>query len=77
MFSLGEMLFLAILALVVVGPRQLPELARQIGRFINEMKRASSSLTDEFRLSNQLQPKAPPPPNKTETPVKQEPPHGS
>jgi len=52
MFSLGEMLFLAVLALVIVGPRQLPELARTIGRFVNEMKRASSSITDEFRVNN-------------------------
>lgn len=48
-FSFAEILFLAVLALVVIGPKQLPEVARMIGRFINEMKRNTSSLTAEFK----------------------------
>ena len=41
----SEMLFLFILALLIFGPKKLPEVGRQIGRFMNEFKRASN----EFR----------------------------
>ena len=37
----GEMLFLFFLALILFGPKKLPEIARQIGRFMNEFRRAS------------------------------------
>ena len=37
-----EMLFIFLLALIVVGPRRLPELARQFGRIMAEVKRASN-----------------------------------
>lgn len=47
--SLSEIIFLAILALLVVGPKQLPEVARTLGRMLNELRRASSSITDELR----------------------------
>jgi sec-independent protein translocase protein TatB len=45
MFSFGEMTFLFVLALLVFGPKKLPEIARQIGKAMNEFKRASN----EFR----------------------------
>jgi sec-independent protein translocase protein TatB len=41
----GEMIFLFFLALILFGPRKLPEIGRQIGRFMNEFRRASN----EFR----------------------------
>lgn len=55
-FSLPEILFLAVLALVVIGPKQLPEVARTLGRFLNELRRASSSLTDEFKSHIKIDP---------------------
>ena len=54
--SLPEIIFLAILALVVIGPKQLPEVARTIGRVLNELRRASSSLTEEFRQHVKMDP---------------------
>ncbi len=33
------------IGLIVLGPKQLPEVARSIGRILNELKRASSDLT--------------------------------
>jgi len=38
----GEMVFLFVLALLIFGPKKLPEIGRQIGRFMNEFKRASN-----------------------------------
>jgi sec-independent protein translocase protein TatB len=45
MFGFGEMTFLFVLALLVFGPKKLPEIARQIGKAMNEFKKASN----EFR----------------------------
>lgn len=40
-----EMAFLFVLALLLFGPKKLPEIGRQIGKALNEFKRASN----EFR----------------------------
>lgn len=47
--SFGEVLLLGVMALVVIGPKQLPEVARNIGRFLNEMKRATETLTEDLK----------------------------
>mgnify|MGYP000144303719 CR=1 FL=1 len=51
MFGLGmsEIIFLAVLALIVIGPKELPELARTLGRFLNELKRSTNVLGDELK----------------------------
>lgn len=51
MFGLGmsEIIFLGLLALIVIGPKELPELARTIGRFMNELKRSTNILTDDLK----------------------------
>ncbi|MBX3041696.1 MAG: twin-arginine translocase TatA/TatE family subunit [Bdellovibrionaceae bacterium] len=56
MFGLGfsEILFLAVLALIVIGPKQLPEMARHLGRFLNELKRATDGLTNDIRSQTQI-----------------------
>ena len=41
----SETIFLFFLALLIFGPKKLPEVARQIGKMMNEFKRASN----EFR----------------------------
>jgi sec-independent protein translocase protein TatB len=40
--SFSETIFLFVLALVVFGPKKLPEIARQIGKALNEFRRASN-----------------------------------
>ena len=40
--SFGETIFLFVLALVVFGPKKLPEIARQVGKYLNEFRRASN-----------------------------------
>ncbi len=37
-----EMIFIFLLALVIFGPKKLPEIGRQIGKALNEFKRASN-----------------------------------
>ncbi len=53
MFNLGmgEILVLGVIALIVVGPEKLPSLARNIGRFINDIKRTTSDVTREISRS--------------------------
>jgi sec-independent protein translocase protein TatB len=38
----SETIFLFLLALVIFGPKKLPEIARQIGKALNEFRRASN-----------------------------------
>jgi len=47
MFGIGfpELLMILAIALVVIGPKKLPDIARALGRAMNEFKRA----TDEFK----------------------------
>jgi sec-independent protein translocase protein TatB len=40
--SFSETIFLFILALVIFGPKKLPEIARQVGKVLNEFRRASN-----------------------------------
>ena len=41
----GEMIFIFFLALILFGPKKMPEMGRQVARFLNEFRRASN----EFR----------------------------
>ena len=48
------MIFLFVLALIIFGPRKLPEIGRQVGRALNEFKRASNEFKAqiETEISN-------------------------
>ena len=47
MFGVGvqEMVFIGLLSLIVFGPSKLPQMARDLGQFVNEARRA----VDEFK----------------------------
>ncbi|ODS56286.1 MAG: hypothetical protein ABS36_07745 [Acidobacteria bacterium SCN 69-37] len=51
-----ELIIIFLVALVVFGPRKLPELGRSLGKSLSEFKRASnelrSTLDDEIRLED-------------------------
>jgi Tat protein translocase TatB subunit len=46
--GLTEMIFLVVLALLLFGPRKLPEIARTMGKFMAEFKKASSEFQGQI-----------------------------
>jgi len=51
MFGIGmpELLLILALALIVLGPKKLPELARALGKGMAEFRRATDELKDELK----------------------------
>ncbi len=47
-FGSGEILLIVLAIFLVFGPGKLPELARNLGKFINEMKRATEDIKYEI-----------------------------
>jgi TatA/E family protein of Tat protein translocase len=43
-----ELIVIFVIALIIFGPRKLPELGRSLGKGINEFKRASNELKSTF-----------------------------
>ena len=61
-----ELMIILVVALIVFGPRKLPELGRSLGKSLNEFKRASNelrnTLDEEIRVEEQRKtPSATPP----------------
>ena len=71
--GMPELIIIFVIALIIFGPRKLPELGRSLGKSLAEFKRASnelrSTLEEEIRVEEQRAkvepPKTvePPPPN--------------
>jgi TatA/E family protein of Tat protein translocase len=61
MFGIGmpELLLILALALIVLGPKKLPELARALGKGMAEFRRATDDLKDEFRQLENEPPESP------------------
>lgn len=55
--GMPELIIIFVIALIIFGPRKLPELGRSLGKSINEFKRASnelkSTLDEEIRMEEQ------------------------
>jgi sec-independent protein translocase protein TatA len=55
--GIPELLIILTIALIVFGPRKLPELGRSLGRSLNEFKRASNelrhTLDEEIRIEDE------------------------
>ena len=87
MFGIGmpELLVILVVALVVLGPRRLPELARTLGKAMAEFRRSTTDIMDELQTAQlddtrarrrtpappSTVPSAPSPPQ-TETPPRDE-----
>lgn len=75
MFNVGtpELLVILLVALIVLGPNKLPDAARQVGRFVGEMRRMSSGFQSELRDAMQEPVSAGTPPRRSD-PVPKAPP---
>jgi TatA/E family protein of Tat protein translocase len=55
--GMPELIIILVIALIIFGPRKLPELGRSLGKSINEFKKASnelrSTLEDEITAEEQ------------------------
>jgi TatA/E family protein of Tat protein translocase len=56
MFGIGmpEMLVILALALIVIGPKKLPDLAKSLGRAMREFKKATSEFKETIQLESEL-----------------------
>lgn len=45
----GEIIVILLIALIVLGPDKLPNTARQVGRFMGEIRRMSNGFQQELR----------------------------
>lgn len=50
MFGIGmtEMIVIAVIALIFIGPDQIPEVARTVGRFLNDLRRSTDDIKRQF-----------------------------
>lgn len=60
--GMPELIIILVIALIIFGPRKLPELGKSLGRSLNEFKRASTELQNtleqEIRLEEQKEKQA-------------------
>ena len=56
MFGIGmpEMLMILAIALIVIGPKKLPDLAKSLGRAMREFKRATSDFKETLAVDDDL-----------------------
>lgn len=61
--GMPELILIMVLALILFGPKKLPEIGKQVGKALGEFKRASNDLKrtieDEMEKVNRVEPVAP------------------
>jgi len=61
MFGIGgqELLLILLLALIILGPKKLPEMAKTIGKAMGEFQRATNDLKREIDVASRETPAEP------------------
>ncbi len=56
MFGIGmsEMLLILVIALIVLGPQKLPEVAKFLGKALNEIRRATNEIKESMDVDSGL-----------------------
>ena len=56
MFGIGmpELIVIAIIALLVVGPKRLPDLAKTVGKGLSELRKATEGATETLKENLQM-----------------------
>lgn len=56
MFGIGmpEMILILAIALIVIGPKKLPDLAKSLGRAMREFKKATNEFKDTLQIDDEL-----------------------
>ena len=56
MFGIGmpEMILILAIALIVIGPKKLPDLAKSLGRAMNEFKKATREIKESIDIESDL-----------------------
>jgi len=62
MFGIGgqELILILLVALIVMGPKKLPDLAKSLGRAIGEFQRATTDLKRDFDQASEMEQKKEP-----------------
>ena len=77
MFGIGwqELIIIAVIALLVVGPKKLPDLAKTLGKGFSEFRRAADGVTDDLKQTMQSDDKPKDNPDETKPVASNEPPN--
>jgi Tat protein translocase TatB subunit len=56
MFGIGmpELILIAVVALIVLGPKKLPDLAKSLGRAVREFRKATSELKETLQVDSEF-----------------------
>jgi Tat protein translocase TatB subunit len=56
MFGIGmpELILIAVVALIVLGPKKLPDLAKSLGRAVREFRKATSELKETLQVDEEF-----------------------
>ncbi len=59
MFGIGfqELIIIAVIALLIVGPKKLPDLAKTLGKGFSEFRKATDGITDDIKQTMQSEDK--------------------